>query len=629
MLALLAGCNFFASEPNWQDQLEPSGPCYAFDLGDGVATDDNAELHAIFACLNRGGLLHAFEATDRTLDAPTRQGTVGGELVELAGAVGAASDVSVAGLFESALDTLDDREGTGELVELVLELAYAASVAELGGGVTINSSPSLHEGLLVPAAETVAAVGRVLLDDDLAAAPIVGGALRSEAAPRWLWTLALAPEAPDAGLSQLAEYWPLTVAQIIEQAADTSNNRHAGATGDSLRDGAVALLGGDALPSLVAAASPILDDEYAVDALARWVEEADAAGDWQDLDDGLLYLARVDRQGGSLSDGEVTALEGLVRLLHDANRPVDCSIDIFVTDIEFSLGNLAVAILQVLGGTDGGTAAGSVDVLGDALGYPLTGAILDTIADTGVCPVIDQEFVDDLDALDRLSDPPAEPLLAVLLGLLRAEDDHIDTVADVVTALHDESLVWPLEELLYDVATRSAADRLLAAAPALLDPDGRQESAAFPAGVRPVDVHAVVAFVVGVTEADSWAAVGPALSVAVAEASTWEAVDNAHRLLTRSGTVTERLLPMLAERLATAPELAWLDTAADLVEDPAVTGGALRLLEVDDLRVALLDTELLAPGPMPWLAELQTGGTLEQLWDTLALFRPLLGEPDV
>jgi hypothetical protein len=52
-------------------------------------------------------------------------------------------------------------------------------------------------------------------------------------------------------------------------------------------------------------------------------------------------------------------------------------------------------------------------------------------------------------------------------------------------------------------------------------------------------------------------------------------------------------------------------------------------LEVDDLRVALLDTELLAPGPMPWLAELQTGGTLEQLWDTLALFRPLLGEPDV
>jgi hypothetical protein len=629
VVVLLAGCDFFASGPSWQDQLEPAGPCYAFNFADGVDVASNNELHAIFACLNSQGMLNAFVPADAALDVATRSGSVGSGLVGLLDAAGKTRSVSAGGLLAGALKLFDDREGSEELLELILEVAYGAAVTDLGNGVTVNSSVSLHDGLLLPVVESMAAAATLLLDDDLALGDSLGAALRSEEAPRWVWSLALAPVAPDAGLAALAADWPLVLAEIIEETEDASNNRHSGGTGNSLRDAASALFDGNALPDIVSAAGPLLGDEHTRDALARWVEEEDDAGRWEDLDDGLLYLARVDRDGGSLSDGEDSALVSLVRLLHDANQPVDCRIDLFVTDIHWSLGNLAVAILEVLAGIDADTAAGGVDILGNALGYPLTDAILETIADSGVCPVIDAQLVADLESLDRLSDPPAEDLLLSLLGLLQASDDHIEAVADLATSLHAAGLVEPLEELLFDLATRFPADRLLLAVPSLLDPDGRQASSAFPAGIRPVDVHVLATLLLAVTDSEHWEVVEPVLGSVIRNANTWEAVGNAPRLLTRADTVTGRLLPLLAERIAAEPELPWLPAAADYVEDPGVFSSALVLLEVQPLRAALLDTALLAPGPVPWLASLYVGGTVDKLWDTFALFRPLLGDPDV
>jgi hypothetical protein len=59
-----------------------------------------------------------------------------------------------------------------------------------------------------------------------------------------------------------------------------------------------------------------------------------------------------------------------------------------------------------------------------------------------------------------------------------------------------------------------------------------------------------------------------------------------------------------------------------------VSTPALELVEDDALREAATGTELTAIGPLPWLAELYVGGTIDQLWDTLTLFRPLLGDDD-
>lgn len=624
LLGLLAGCDFFSAGPRWEDQLEPAGVCYAFDLDDGVGS--NEEIHAIFGCLNRQGMLHAFERVDTAVDAPARGGTVGGALLAAVTAAAGAQEVEASSLLSGVLALFDDPEGTTELIELALEFAYGAAVDELGG-IPINSSSSLRGGVLLPLSDSLGAAATTVLDGDLNALGPLSEALLAEDTPRWVWSFALAPEAPDRGLSGFTEDWTVTFAQLLEDTDERDNNRHPGATGNSLRDSLTLLTAGDTLPDLLAAAAPLLEDEHTRDALARWVEDEDDAARWDDLDNGVYYLSRVDRLGSTVDGTEDSALVSVVRLLHDANQPVDCSIDIFVTDIEWSLGNLSVALLEVIARLDPETAADGVDILGDALGYALTGAVLDTIADSGVCPVIDHQLVDDLESIDRLSDPAAEDLLRTLIGLLQATDDHTPELVDLIAAVHAAELVEPIEELVYDLAGTGAADHALAMLPALLDPDGRQASGSFPAGVEPVDVHAIGALLLALDH-DRWSALAPPVRVVLAESTTWDAVDNLRTLLTRSGTVTERAWPMLAEAVKSSPDLPWLASLNRLVEDRTVMEPALALVEVAPLRAALLDTELLAEGPVPWLATLYTGGTLDQLWDTLALFRPLLGDAD-
>ncbi|GDX80090.1 hypothetical protein LBMAG42_19010 [Deltaproteobacteria bacterium] len=629
MLALLAGCTFTQSGADWSAQLSPSGPCYAFNLVDGVVPGDNAELHAAFACLNRQGMVEPLVPVDVALDAPTRSGNVGGALVDVLSGLASAQSGSAAGILSGLLGAFDDRAATERWLRLAVELAYASSVEELGGAVSINSSASLDNGLLVPLYDVASATATAVLNDDLTALAPVSSALRSDATPRWLWTFALLDQAPDDDLAALAEEWPAVVAAVVDRTADTSNDENPGATGNSLRDGVVALTSDEALVDVVAAAAPLLEDEFTRDQLAGWVIDEDHAGRWTDLDDGLLYLASVDREGNVASAGADTALVSLVRLFHDANQPITCTLDLWVTDLEVDLGNLAVAILQNLSAVDPDTAASGVDLLGDTLGYPLTTAVLDSVAESGVCPVIDEQLVADLESIDRLSDPSSEGLLRSLLGFLAAADDHIDAVADVAGQLHEHALVDPLEEVLYDLAGTSTLRSLLAAVPALVDPDGRQAASAFPSGVRPVDMGAMCELLVAVADAGTWRTLSPIVETVVANPSTWEAVANSQHLLTQQGTTTADTLVLLYDTLNADPELAWLTSTATLIEDPSVVRPALELVENDALQSALVNTELTRIGPLPWIAQLYVGGTVGQLWDTLALFRPLLGDSDV
>ncbi len=628
MLALLlAGCVSVPASPAWTDQIAPDGPCYAFNLTDGVVAGDNTELHAAFACLDRQGTFAPLRPADQALDAATRSTNVGGAAVGLLTGVAGIDGLSLAGILEEALALFDDREGTEAWVKLAVEWTYAAHVEELGSAVSLNSTTSLDLGLVVPLLATGSSVATSVLDDGLAALDPVVLALRADDTRRWAWTLANVGTAPDDALAALATDWPGLLAEAIDRTEDSTNDRVPGFTGNSLRDGVTALTTDAALVDVVAAAEPILADEHARDQLAAWIVDEDHAGRWSRLDEGVNYLASVDPEGGHLDDGEASALVSLIRVFHDANQPVTCTIDLYVTDLHVDLGNLAVALLEAISRIDPDTASSGVDVIGDALGYPLSDALLGTVADSGVCPVINGQFVADLQAVDRLSDPASEDLLRSLLGALTAVDDHLDAVADVASVLHEDRLVNPVQELVYDLAGTSALREALAAVPALVDPTGRQDTAAFPAGIRPVDMGAICDLLLAAGDADTWAQLGPLVEPVLSRESTWTAVHNSHHLLTRSGTATAGLLDMLGARLAADPELALLDTVADILDDSALATPALELLENPDLRAALTATELTAEGPLPWFAELYIDGTIDQLWDTLALFRPLLGGP--
>lgn len=626
MFALLVACSSEPA-PYWGDQLAPSGPCYAFDLTDGVEPGDTSELHAAFACLNRQGTVQPLARVDAALDGATRSGTVAGALGDTLSAWAGLDSVSIAGLLDAGLALLDDRAAVEPWIGIGLEWVYAAPVGQLGTGVSINSSTALSAGVVVPLVTSAGEAATATLDADLAPLGPGADALRSAELRRWAWSLALLPEADDAGLAALGAGWADALAELVVATANPANDHAPGPTGNSLRDAALALVGGTGVVDVVAAAGPLLRDDHARDALVRWVEDEEAAGRWARLDAGVAHLASVDRDGGTLTAGEDSALVALVRLFHDANRPVECRVDLVITDLEIDLGNLAVALLEALAALDPDTAADGVAVLGHALGYGLTDTTLGLVADSGVCPVIDAEFAADLGAVDRLGDDEAQDLLRSLIGFLGAADDHLDAVADAATVVHEAALVDPVGELVLDLEGREATAVLLAAVPGLLDPDLRVADG-FPAGVRPVDVDSVFDLVLAVGEPATWAALEPALAALVAAPSTWTAVDNSARLLGDERAATRALLPRLRELLEADPTLGVADTAAELVDTPAVARPAAELVESAALREALVSTALDDPGPLPWIAELYVGGTLAVVWDTLALFRPLLGATD-
>lgn len=627
LVLLLGGCVSLEPADDWQDALEPGGPCRAFDLTDGVVAGDNTELHAAFDCLNRQGTVQPLARLDVALDGATRSGNVGGAAVSALSALAGQEGLSLAGLLDGGLGLLDEREHLDAWLAIGLEWVYAAPAGEIGSGVSIHSQTSLDAGAVVPLLTTAGRVAAQVLDDGMVVREPVVAALRSAEAPRWVWSLVLAPDAPDPSLAALAADWPGVVADLLQATADSGNDHAPGPTGNSLRDSLSVVVAADGLPELIGVAAPILDDPHAHDAFAAWVEDEEGAGRLTALDDAAAHLAQVDAAGAPVQEGDDTALVSLVRVLHDANRPIECRVDLLVTDLEVDLGNLAVAILEAIAALDPDTAVDGVGVLGAALDFPLTDALLDVVADSGTCPVIDAQFVDDLHAVDRLADPEAEPLLRALIGLLGALDDHIDTVADVATTLHELAWVEPAQEVLLDVAGRSSTDTILAALPAVFDPDLRVGDG-FPAGVRAVDVGSVVELLVAVGEADTWRVLQPPLAELVGADPTWDAVTAAARLLAREGTATAGVLIELRTVCDADPALPWLALAADAVEDDAVARPALELVESAAVRQALGTTSLEDPGPLPWLADLRRSGTLDLLLDTLTLFRPMLGGSD-
>lgn len=628
-LGILGGCSFFPSAGDWSNQLEPAGPCYDVNLLDGVERGNTAELHALFGCINRQGTVAPLARLDVALDAATRDGTVATELFDLGSAVGESTGgLSLSSVVDSALALFDDRESLIGYIELGLELVYATPTDQLGTAVSLNSATSLEAGVVLPAFDTIGAVASAILDAQSAPLAPLADAFEHPDAARWIWTLALAPQAPDPALASLAGDWPALLADTLALTPNTSNNRHSGPYGDSLRDLITQALAEDALVAIGGGLTPLLQDQFTTDQIAAWVIDESETGRLANLDEGVSYLIAVRADGNSLGSDDDSAFVSLIRLLHDGNQSVDCEVDLGITTIEFSLGNLSVSLLDELSKIDADSAASGVGVLGDVLGYPLTGAILDTVAATGVCPIIDEQLVSDLESLDRLSDPAADDLLRSLLGFLQAADEHIPEVVNLAGALHSHQLVEPTEELIRDLSGEDLADALVAALPALVDPDGRQASSSFPGGIRPIDMTAIATLVVGITDEHNAEALSPLLTTLVAQSSTWTAISNLRPLLLAGDTRTSHALELVLRFAEADPTLAVLPEAAEQLRSPSVTRPALSLLESTAVRSALTDTELLNEGALPWIGRLYIGGTVDVLLDTLTLVRGLLGAPD-
>lgn len=631
----LVACSFATTGEGWRAQLKPSGPCYEANLLDGLDTASTDEAHAVFACLNGTGAIEAYSPLDVALDGATREGAAGLVLARWI-AVLPAADLSLGDLVGEAIALLEDPSGLFGALHVGLELIYGKPWPWLGASVPLNSQSALDSGLLVPALPVAAAISGAVLDEDLAPLGPVVDALRSDTTGSLVWTLASVGASTDPTLAALATDWPADVSDALVRVADPRNDRWDDASGHSLRDVATLLYtregdGRITLDHLAEPLAPILADTRLRDSLERVLRDQADAGRLDVLPAQVLYLATVDARGGALFASEDSALVSLLRLLHGANTEVQCSIDLVFFDVDISLGNLSVELLELLARQDPDTVDGGVTLLGDLLGVALTDDILTAVADSGVCPAIDTQLVSDLHAIDRLGDPQTDELLYVLLDALAALDDRgqVPALVDTVAAAHALDLVPPIEELLRDTADTALASDLVALLQVLLDPWTYHDPGYFPAGIPPLDFAMAWDTAAFVLTADAsgespLAALAGPVKAALAQTGTWTTLAALGALLGEPDALSVGALGAVGALCEADPGLAVLDTLADTLEDAALVYPLLVLVEADALRDAATRTELVQEGPIPFTARLVHGGTLAVLLDTLSLLTTLL-----
>ncbi len=624
-----AGCGFSGTSLDWSDQLVGSGPCYDANLLDGLDTTSTDEEHAVYDCLDAQGAIDAFGGLDESLDADTRDGAVGIVLaVWLADATADADGESLGTLVSAAGDVLDDPTLVTDQLPVLFELVYGVPFGWLGSSVDPAADP-MTGGLLVPGMDLAGPLATDLLDDETWVSP-AAAALRSDRTRSLLWTMAALPTATDATLRTLGEDWPDLFSQAVSTCEDSSNDRWSGASGSSLRDIAGALVapgeGGDmTIDVVLASAAPLLQDEQAGERMRAMIQEQAAYGRLEALPAQVEWLASVDVDGGSLDGGEDSALTSLVRLLARGDQSVDCSIDLGLFDIDFSLGNLSVSLLELLEQQDPDTIESGVDLLGSLLGVSLTDSILDSVADSGVCPAIDRQMVTDLRSIDRLGDPQVDELLRVLLATLTASEGHVDTLVSAVHTTWDAGLMPPVEGVVRDLGDTSLASTLTATLGVLVDPDHHYNPADFPDDVEPLSFAMLWTLLGELSDATAppLEDLARPLALVVGEDATWTLVDNGAAMVGNPESGLRGVLAELQPMLWDEPTLGWLDDVATAIEDPTARRRVGVLAECDALRDAAVEP---GTGPLPAVAGWTLDGSLDILVRTVQVLATLLPE---
>lgn len=646
-LLLATGCSTSEPQKSWWEQRDPSGPCWTVNLADGLDTESATELHDLYHCLNQDGAFDALGGMDAAMDAESRDGRpLGAEVGLLVQGLGN-SDIDVFGLADTLLPLVRDEDGPVDpLMDLLVELMYGQPYTVVsGGGVQLASESALDDGVIVPLLPAVREAAGALQEDDGAALDLLADTLESDGLDDGVCTMVGLASSDDRDVADLRQRLLPDLGAAIELSRDPSNDRWSQATGDSLRDLVDAGLlstrgdGQNAIAALSDDLEPILHDEAVRDRLADFLTDLDERGEIEDLPLWALHLASVDVDGTPLCDTSTTtgcsqgdsALTALIRLLAESNDQVECS----VLGIDIYSGNLAVDLLVQISGIQSDTIESVNALLGDVLGWSITGDLLSWLL--GACSGIDDtnQLVEDLNSLDRLNDPESGELLGVLVGALDAlydEDagvDELQPLVDVLTVVDGRELMPPVEEVLRDLASSALMGDVAKIVPLLLDPSPLQVDDC-PEGSAPLDFDAVwdlagSALLGEGRDEPPLVTLQSVLNATLGQEGTWTAVGNLGALLREDEASVQDVFTLLPQLLEADPDLSLIHDLSPILRDPDVVGPALRLGENTEFIDAVGHTELTQEGPLPFGARLVTGGTVDSLLRTLNLALDALG----
>ena len=638
-VALLAlptlSCGIIKDPPSWREQLAGTSPCYDVDLMDGLDESSTEELRTLYDCLNYNGHFESLRATVDTLETSSRNARPAG--VELAKAVNAMPDAgadpfAIAGVLADALQAED--QPIDEMLDVALELIYGTHASDVeSGSRSWSDETALKAGLLAPLAPVVPKLSGALLDDDLAAARWLGEALAEPETKHWLRTLGSLSSSTQADVrGPVAGLLP-HLGDALAASESPGNDRWSGATGNSLRDVATTLVDGRLMETISEPARRLLDDTVVRTRLQARMLTWDRDGHLRAMIPDTVHLAQVDVAGGSLSSSEDAALTALLRLLHDTNQPMRCSLDLWITSLEVDLGNLAVAIMEVIASWEPDDVQNGVNLIGAVLGLGISEWLLDEIADSGVCSALTPQVAADLEAIDRLGDAEVYDLLVVLIDVLnllqdaQGGQDHIDDLVDIASGLHAEGGVPALEELVRDLGDADLIEDAMDLLPVFADP----EQYGITAGSEPArDFQDLLESAIWLFEPSAdgtgWQRMRPILEPMIRADGTWVAARHAGAVLRAPGSQLSKAHELLEPLLAADPELVLLDQVSPLLASPDLAPSLLAALEPEVVASELLATKPSTEHPEVPLAFggrlIVTGG----LTDLLGMVDTLVGE---
>jgi hypothetical protein len=636
-IAVTVACGFGDPAPDWSDQLHADSPCYRVDLMDGLDETSTAEVRDTFGCIDHNGQFDALQPTVDALEGNDRDGLAAG--IDVAKAVNALPDAGVdpfalAGIAVSMLRA-EDRP-IAEFLDLFLELVYGAPAPLIRDG-EVNETPNaLQSGVLAPLAPALQAGAGAMLDTDLDLAHFAGDLLGDPETKRYVRTFGAYTASNDGRVSAPIHALIPDLGGLILAARNPANDHDGRASGDSLRDLADVYAGGRVLDDLHDPAGAILGDVVVRTNLVTHVGQWHRDGHLDTLARQVAFLASVDVDGGALDPGDVSGLHALIRLLHDTNRPMSCDFDLWVTNLHIDLGNLAVAILDLLAGSNPDTLKTGIGILGGVLDWGLSQSILSDVASSGVCPAITPNVAHDLRSIDLIQDDRAADLLVVFLDALdvlkHGDHDRIPDLADAATALENDQGVWPLEELVRDIDDEPAVTDLVALVPVLIDPDAYGVTAGDEPAVDLQDILGLLTWLFADDAGRSgWERSKPLIQPVIAEDGTWVAIDNAARVMSADDSQLGKALELVPPLLAIDPDLVTLDQLAPLLRDDAVAAPLLRVVETPGVADALLATTPTTEDEVPlgFSARLVVDGTVDELLTTVdVLFRALAPASD-
>lgn len=614
---------------SWRDQLVPDSPCYRVNLRDGLDESGPDEVRDLFACMDYHDHFASLRRTVDALEQPSAEQAVALTEVAVAGNQLVASGVDPLELIDVSIDLLRDAgDPLDGLLDLSVELATGYAAVDVRAGNVDTDDPALlRAGVLAPLAPTVPTAAQALLDDDLQLISAVGEGMRSETAHRWVHSAGDLARSPHPDIRRLVDEMPAHAGEALLATRDGVDGLWLGGSEDSLRD-LVAVMVGDeqheaAMSQLAPHLGAILADEGARTRLGAALRTLERDGALDDLPSELGWLARVDVDGGLAGRGEVSGLEALVRLLDGANRPMTCSIDIIGAEFSVNLGNLSVSLLRLVADLDPGTVQSGAGIVGDLVEADLSQSLLRTIADTGVCPALTEQLVDDLLVLDLLFDDRAHDLVRVFLAVTDAleREGQLEAFVDTTSVLWRTDAIWAAGDVLRDTADEPLWDDIMAAVPILLDPGAY----GLPAdGVGFDDAWALVDTLVQDPDL-GWQATAPVVAPFATDDGVWEAAGSLGKLLRNEKSTLSDSIALLDAYTRADPELTLLDTAGTLFAEPSVSAPVLRLAALPEVSEELLRSTP-APNqqqvPLAFWTRLVREGALD---DLLALTESVVG----